>query len=82
MIIALSEKIVLLLCNLINISSPSLTVAGKHGKRHAMRAHRPQAISDWLNPHPLGTMSAFGYIDNLAQNLTCLINYQELTRSI
>ena len=38
------------------ISSPSLAIAGKHGKRHAM----PQAVSDWLNPHSLGTISAFG----------------------
>ena len=28
--------------------------------------YKQQAISDWLNPHPLGTMSAFGYIENLA----------------
>ena len=32
------------------ISSPSLAVAGEHGKRHAMQAHKPQAVSDWLNP--------------------------------
>ena len=30
---------------------PCLAIAGKHGKRHAMRAHKPQAVSDWLNPH-------------------------------
>ena len=42
------------------ISSPSLAIAGKHGKRHAMPAHKPQAVSDWLNPHSLGTISAFG----------------------
>ena len=51
------------------ISSPSLAVADKRGKRHAMRAHKPQAVwpvSDWLNPHYVGTMSAFGYIENLA----------------
>ena len=47
------------------ISSRSLAVAGNHGKRHAMRAHKPQAVSDRLNPHSL-TMSAFGYIDKLA----------------
>ena len=29
----------------------SLAIAGKPGKRHAMRAHMPQAVSDWLNPH-------------------------------
>ena len=48
------------------ISSPSLAVAGKHGKRNAIRAHKPQAVSEWLHPHSLGTMSAFGYIGNLA----------------
>ena len=32
----------------------------------AMRAHKPQAVSDWLNTDSLGTISAFGYIDNLA----------------
>ena len=48
------------------ISSPSLGVAGEHGKRHAMRPHKPQAVSDWLNTLFLGTMSAFGYFDNLA----------------
>ena len=35
------------------ISSPSLTVAGEHGKRHAMRAHTQEAVSDWLNPHTI-----------------------------
>ena len=45
----------------IYISSPSLAVASKHGKRHAMRMHKPQVVSDRLNPHSLGTMSAFGY---------------------
>ena len=39
------------------LSSPSLAVAGKHGKCHAMRAHKLQAVSDWLNPKYLGTMS-------------------------
>ena len=64
------------------INSPSFPVADKHGKCHAMRAHKPQAVSDWLNPDSLGTMPAFGYIDNLANNSTSLINYQEITRSI
>ena len=27
-------------------------------------------------------MSAFSYIENLASNSTCLIDYQEITRSI
>ena len=48
------------------ISSPSLAVAGTPGKRHAMRAHMPQAVSNWLNLHSLGSMSAFAYIENLA----------------
>ena len=48
-------------------SSPSLAVAGKHGKRHAMHANKPQAVSDWLNLHSLGTMLllALGYIEHL-----------------
>ncbi len=36
------------------------------GKRHALRAHMPEADADWLNPLSLGTMSASAYIDNLA----------------
>ena len=48
------------------VSSPSLAIAGEHGERHDMRAHKPQAVSDWLNPHSLGTMSAIGCIENLA----------------
>ena len=35
-------------------------------KRHDMRAHKPQAVSDWFNPLSLGTMSAFGYNENIA----------------
>ena len=31
-----------------------------------IRAHKQEAVSDWLNPHSLGTMSAFGCIENLA----------------
>ena len=48
------------------ISSPSLAVVGEHGKRHAMPAHKPQAVSDWLNPQSLGTISTFGTIANFA----------------
>ena len=48
------------------ITSPSLAVAGEHGKRHTMCEHLPEAVSDWLNPISLGTMSASGYIENLA----------------
>ena len=29
-----------------------------------------RAVSDWLNLHSLGTMSAFGYIENLDLNLS------------
>ena len=45
-------------------SSPSLAIAGESGKCHATRTHRQEAVSDWLNPHSLGTMSAFGCIEN------------------
>ena len=69
-------------CVCICISSPSLAIADEPGKRHATRAHRQEAVSDWLNPHSLGTMSAFGCIENLALSLTCLINYQDITISI
>ena len=48
------------------LSSPSLAIAGERRKRHALRAHKQEAVSDWLNPHSLGTMSAFGCIENLA----------------
>ena len=51
---------------LVCISSPSLAIAGKHGKRHETRAQKQEAVSDWLNPRSLGTMSAFGCIENLA----------------
>ena len=30
------------------------------------RAHKQEAVSDWLNPHSLGTMSAIGCVENLA----------------
>ncbi len=36
------------------------------GKRHDVRAHMPEATTDWLNPISLGTMSASAYIENLA----------------
>ena len=52
------------------------------GKRHDVRAQRPEAVSGWLNPLSLGTMSASAYIEDLALNSTSLINYQELSRSI
>ena len=45
-------------------------------KRHALRAHIPEAVTDWLNLLSLGTMSASTYIGNLAQNPARLINHQ------
>ena len=48
------------------VSSPSLSIAGEHRKRHASRAHKQEAVSDWLNPHSLGTMSSLCCIDNLS----------------
>ena len=47
-------------------SLPSLIVAMEPGKRHALRAHMPEADTDWFSPLSLGTMSASAYIDNLA----------------
>ena len=64
------------------ITSPSLAMAGQPEKRHNVRAQQQEAVSDWLIPVSLGTMSASAYIENVAENSTCLINYQELTRSI
>ena len=37
-----------------NNNSPFLAILGKHGKRHAMSAHKTQAVSDRLIPHSLG----------------------------
>ena len=48
------------------ISLPSLIFAMEPGKRHALRAHMPEAATDWLNPLSLGTMSVSAYIENLA----------------
>ena len=48
------------------LRSPFLATAGEHGKRHETRAYKQEAVSDWLNPHYLGTMSAFGCIESLA----------------
>ena len=41
-------------------------MGGKPDKRHDVRAHNPEAVSDWLNPLSLGTISASVYIENLA----------------
>ncbi len=48
------------------ISPQSIAIAGEPVKRHATRAHRQEAVSNWSNPHFLGTMSASGSIENLA----------------
>ena len=47
------------------ISSPSLAIV-QHVKRHTMRANKPLAVSDGLNQHSLGTLSAIGCIENFA----------------
>ena len=57
-------------------------MADEPGKRHDVRAHEAEVVADWLNPLSLGIMSASAYTENLAKNSTCLMNYQELTRSI
>ena len=41
-------------------------IAMEPGKHHALRAHMPEAATDWLNPLSLGAMSASAYIENLA----------------
>ena len=48
------------------ICSPSLAIASIENVTLSTRAHKQEAVSDWLNPHSLGTMSAFGCIENLA----------------
>ena len=55
-------------------SLPSLIVADEPGKRHALRAHIPEAATDWWNPLSLGTMSASAYIENLASYSARLID--------
>ena len=45
-------------------------MADEHGTRNTMRAHLQEAVSDWLNPLSLGSMSAFGYIENFSFNVT------------
>ena len=35
------------------------------GKRHGVRAHYSEAVSDWLNALSLGTMSASVYTEKL-----------------
>ena len=55
-------------------------MAGEHRKRQTMRTHLQTPVYDCLNRLSLGTMSASGYIENLAKSATCLINSQALTR--
>ena len=43
-----------------------LLIESEPGKRQALRAHMPEAATDWLNPLSLGTMSASAYVKNLA----------------
>ena len=73
---------VCVMTKLLRLSSPSLAIAGEHRKRPNTRAHKQEVVSDWLNPHSLGTMSALWCIENLAKNSTCLINWPDITRSI
>ena len=57
-------------------------MAGDPGQPHNVRAHDAQDVFDWLDPLSLGIMSASAYIESVALNPTCKINYQELARSI
>ena len=41
-------------------------MADEAGKRHDVRAHYSEVVSDWSNPLSLGTMSASAYIENFA----------------
>ena len=41
-------------------------MADEPGKRHDVRAHWPEDVSDLLNPLSLEKMSASVYIENLA----------------
>ena len=45
------------------LTSPSLPMADKPGKRHDVRAHYTEVVSDWLNQLSL---SASAYMENLA----------------
>ena len=53
--------------------SPSFTQVS-----HVVVYPSQEAVSDWLNPHHLGTISASGYIENLALNANNLLNSQEI----
>ena len=48
------------------LPSLSLARAGEPDKRHNVCGKLLEAVSDWLNPFSLGTMSASANIENLA----------------
>ena len=52
--------------NCLCLTSPSLAMADEPGKRHDVRAHEAEVVTDWLNPLSLGIMSASAYTENLA----------------
>ena len=39
---------------------------GRASKSHALRAHMPEAATDWMDSLSLETMSVSGYIENVA----------------
>ena len=41
-------------------------MTGQPEKRHNVHVQQQEAVSDWLNPFSLGTMSASAYIENVA----------------
>ena len=51
-------------------NSPFLASGGEHRKRHTMRAHKPQIVSDMSNPLSVETVPACAYSEfNLKFNL-------------
>ncbi len=54
------------IANYISVTLPSFVMGDEPGKCHDVRAHKPEAVSDVLNPLSLGTMSASAYTENLA----------------
>ena len=57
---------VCVMTRILRLNNKTLAIAGEHRKRHASRAHKQEAVPVRLNPHYLGTMSAFGCIANFA----------------
>ena len=41
-------------------------MTGQPEQRHSVRTQQQAAVSDWLNPFSLGTMSASAHIENVA----------------